>query len=107
VDVPEIDVEVLAERRAAGAPVFDVRQPHEYDDTHVPGAVLVPLAEVPDRVAEFPTDRPFYVICRSGGRSHTAAHFLLEHGRDATNVAGGTLAWVAAGKPTVTGPEPG
>ena len=106
-DVPEIDVEALAEQQAGGASVVDVRQPDEYHEVHVPGAVLVPLGELADRVGELPTDRPVLVICRSGARSARAVAFLRETGVDATNVAGGTLAWLEAGLPTASGPEPG
>lgn len=98
-DVPEIDVDTLAERRAEGAPLFDVREPDEYDEAHVPGAVLVPLATVPDSLATFPTDGQVLVICASGGRSKRAVEFLRSNGVDAINVAGGTKAWLAAGKP--------
>lgn len=106
-DVPEIDVTELVERREAGVFLLDVRQPDEYDEGHVPGAVLVPLAEVPDRVAEVPAGEPVLVICRSGARSLRAAEFLVGAGIDATNVAGGTLAWIEAGQPVATGSAPG
>jgi rhodanese-related sulfurtransferase len=107
VDVPEIDVESLERFLAAGAPLIDVRQPDEYAEVHVTAAVLIPLAQVPERVDEVPRDAPVYVICRSGNRSRTASAFLIEQGIDATNVAGGTLAWLQAGKPAATGTGPG
>mgnify|MGYP000858092049 CR=1 FL=1 len=106
-DVPQIDVGQLAEAREAGAFVLDVRQPDEYDQAHVPGAVLVPLAEVPDRVAEIPPTGPIYVICRSGARSQRAAEHLRSLHLDARNVSGGTLAWIEAGYPVASGPEAG
>ena len=106
-DVPEIDVETLERYLAAGAPLIDVRQPDEYGEAHVPGAVLIPLGEVPERVDDVPRDVPVYLICRSGNRSRTASAFLLEQGIDATNVAGGMVAWLEAGKPAATGSEPG
>lgn len=102
-DIPEIDVDTLAERMEAGAPVFDVRQPDEYVEARVPGVVLVPLGEVPDRVEEFPTDGEVLVICRSGGRSAKAVEFLRGHGVDAVNVAGGTLAWIESGRSVESG----
>lgn len=102
-NVPEIDIETLSREKDGGAPVFDVRQPDEYEAGHVPGVSLVPLPEVPDRVAEFPTDETVYVICRSGGRSAKAVEFLRANGVDAVNVAGGTMAWVEAQKPADTG----
>jgi molybdenum cofactor guanylyltransferase len=97
VQVPETDITTLRQELDAGAPLFDVRQPDEYEQGHAPGARLVPLGEVPDRLGEFPTDQTVYVICRSGGRSGKAVEHLRANGVDAVNVAGGTLAWVEAG----------
>lgn len=105
--IGEISVEELEERRAAGAALFDVRESNEYTEAHVPGAVLVPLSELTSRVADFPSDTPLLLICRSGARSMQAAEFLAEHGRAVTNVAGGTLAWIATGRPVVSGPDAG
>lgn len=102
-DIPAIDIDELDQRLAEGAPVFDVRQPDEYTEAHVPGVTLVPLDQVPERVDEFPTDRTTYVICKSGGRSGKAVEFLRARGVDAVNVAGGTMAWIEAGKPVDTG----
>jgi rhodanese-related sulfurtransferase/molybdopterin-guanine dinucleotide biosynthesis protein A len=106
VEVPEVDIDEMARRRDGGAPVIDVRQPHEYVEAHVPGARLVPLAEVPERLDEVPADGPVLVICHSGGRSLKAAEFLRGRGVDAVNVAGGTTAWIESGRPTVTGESP-
>lgn len=105
-DVPEIDVETLERHLAAGAPLIDVRQPDEYAEAHVAGAVLVPLGQLPERLDDVPRDVPVYLICRTGNRSRTASAFLIEQGIDATNVAGGVVAWLGAGKPAVTGPDP-
>lgn len=102
-DVPEIDIDTLSARLETGAPVFDVRQPDEYEEAHVPGVRLVPLDQVPDRVDEFPTDGEVYVICKSGGRSAKAVEFLRGNGVDAVNVAGGTMGWMDAGRPVDTG----
>ncbi len=106
-DVPEVEITTFAERSASGAPVIDVREPDEYIAGHVPGAVLIPLGEVPERAAEVPADRTVYLICAKGGRSMRAAEHLAGLGRDVVNVAGGTTAWIEAGHPTVTGPTPG
>ncbi len=104
--VPEIDVAELARRRDAGAPVIDVRETDEWEEFRVPGAALIPLNEVPDRIDEVPTDRTVYVVCRSGGRSAKAVAFLRGHGLDAVNVAGGSLAWAEAGNVVDSGPGP-
>ena len=105
--VTEITVDELAERIDAGEPVFDVRRPDEYTNGHVPGAVLIPLDQVPDRVDEFPADGEFLVICHSGARSMRACEFLEPFGRSGVNVAGGTSAWIRSGRDVVVGDEPG
>ncbi|HYD10134.1 MAG TPA: NTP transferase domain-containing protein [Acidimicrobiales bacterium] len=101
-EVPEIDVAELARRHAAGAYVLDVRTPEEYAEAHVPGAVLLPLQELQERWEEVP-EGEVLVICKSGGRSMTAATALNGAGRTTTNVAGGTMAWIEAGHPVETG----
>jgi rhodanese-related sulfurtransferase len=105
-DVPEVDIEAFAALHAQGVPVVDVREPHEYEEAHVPGARLIPLGEVPDRAAEVPEGQTVYVVCAMGGRSLRAAEHLAGLGRDVVNVAGGTKGWIAAGHPTVAGTEP-
>lgn len=107
VTVPEIDVEALDAMRASGVKIIDVREPAEYVEAHVPGAVLIPLGSVPDHVPEFQADEPVYIICKSGGRSGRAVEWLAGQGVDTVNVAGGTMAWIQAGKPAVAGTEPG
>jgi rhodanese-related sulfurtransferase len=98
-DVPEIDVTELANRRADGAPLIDVRSPGEYAGGRVPGAQLIPLAEVAERIDEVPTDATVYVICARGPRSAKAVAHYRSCGIDAVNVAGGTVAWIDAGLP--------
>lgn len=98
VDVPEIDVAALADALAGGAVLIDVREPDEYEEARVPGGTLIPLATVPDRIADIPASGPVYVVCRSGGRSRKACEFLRARGVDAINVGGGTLAWIESGR---------
>ena len=101
--VPEIDVDELAKRQGDGSFVLDVRQPDEYVEAHVPGAVLIPLNELAARQDEIPADRPVLVICGSGPRSARAVEALRAAGYDATNVVGGTNAWIDAGFPVAEG----
>jgi rhodanese-related sulfurtransferase len=103
---PEIDVNELAERLRAGARLIDVREPDEYTRGHVPGALSVPLAAVPDQLDLFRGESPTYVICQGGGRSRRACEFVEAHGVDAVNVEGGTGAWIASGRETVSGDRP-
>jgi rhodanese-related sulfurtransferase len=107
VDVPEIDIAEAARRHGAGTPVFDVREPDEYIAGHVPGAPLIPLGEVAERVDEFPATGEVLIICKMGGRSAKAAEHLRRQGIDAINIAGGTTAWIDAGHRVVTGEAPG
>jgi rhodanese-related sulfurtransferase len=102
VSVPEIDVDELARRLAAGGVVVDVREPDEFGAGHVDGALLIPLADLAERVGELASTAPVHVICRSGPRSMRAAAFLAEHGFEAVNVEGGMMAWMLAGHPVVT-----
>lgn len=67
-----IDVQEASRRQAAGALVVDVRQPEEWRQGHAPGATLIPLGSLGNRVSEVPRDREVLLICRSGNRSGTA-----------------------------------
>ncbi len=106
-DVPEIDIAEAKVRHEAGTPVIDVRELDEYLDGHVPGAPLISLSTVPDRLADISTGGEVLIICKSGGRSRKAAEFLLAQGIQAVNIAGGTMAWIDAGHRVVTGEEAG
>ena len=102
---PEADIDELAAALDAGSPLVDVRTPDEYEDAHVPGAVLVPLDELSERAGEVPKGRRVYLICASGGRSLAAARALNQTGWDTVSVAGGTKGWMAEGRPVRQGPE--
>lgn len=101
----EVDLSQFEAAQAAGGFVVDVRQPHEYEEGHVPGAYLIPLAQVAARLSEIPTDQTIYVICASGVRSLTAARTMAAAGRDACSVAGGTVGWARGGLPLATGAD--
>ena len=78
--------------------VLDVREQWEYDEGHIPGVTLIPMGEVPDRLAEIPTDKEVIVTCRSGNRSGQITDYLRQQGFDNVhNMDGGILAWEAAG----------
>ena len=103
--VREVDVRELAAARRAGAVVVDVRESFEYVTGHVPGAILIPLGELPGRVHELPATGTIYVICAGGNRSRGAAGSLAAAGVDAVSVRGGTAAWIQSGGPVVRGPR--
>lgn len=99
-------MEELEAALAEGARVVDVRETDEYEAGHVAGAVHVALSTVPEHVAAFTGPGTTYVICRSGGRSMRACEYLAGEGVEAVNVAGGTMEWVAGGRPVVLGASP-
>ncbi len=103
---PEVGFDELASSLGSGAPLIDVRNPDEYEEMHVPGAVLLPLPELPQRAGEVPRDERVYVICGTGARSLAAAEALNNAGWDAVSVAGGTKGWAAEGRPVLAGPAP-
>ncbi len=78
--------------------VLDVREQWEYDEGHIPGVTLIPMGEVPARLAEIPTDKEVIVTCRTGNRSGQVTDFLRQNGFDNVhNMSGGIVAWEAAG----------
>jgi len=88
-------VKELKQRRDAGEEVFllDVREPYEYQIAQI-GGTLIPLNDVPLRLAEIPRDREVVVQCKSGGRSQRVAELLQQAGyAKVKNLAGGILAW--------------
>lgn len=99
----EVGVDELEQALANGAHLVDVRQPDEYEEGHIPGAVLVPLGDVPDSLESFLPAGPNYLVCKSGGRSMRACEYLADRGFEVINVAGGTMAWQTSGRGTVTG----
>jgi len=90
--------------REAGAFVLDVRQPEEWAAVHIPGATLIPLGDLPSRLAEVPKDQEVVVVCHSGNRSAKGRDILLGAGYPSvTSMTGGMTAWSAAGYPTASG----
>jgi thioredoxin 1 len=99
----EVDLDTFAAALEAGATVVDVRRPDEFVTAHVPGARLIPLEELGERLHEIPRDQRVYVICAVGARSLAAAEALASAGWDAVSVAGGTDRWAEEGRPVLTG----
>ncbi|MET9315875.1 rhodanese-like domain-containing protein [Kribbella sp. NPDC003505] len=95
----EIDPDRLATALRSTATVVDVREPREYADGHVPGAVNIPMGRLPGRIDEIDRSAPVYVVCATGNRSSAMTQLLIGAGFDAYNVAGGTSAWIRSGHP--------
>jgi len=100
----EISVKQAASKKVAGAYILDVRELHEFVQGHVPGAVMIPLNQLKDRVNELPKDKEIVVICFSGGRSMIGLEILRKAGYEkSSSLAGGMGAWKTAGYPTKIG----
>ena len=103
--VEELSVEVVAERlkRApASLVLLDVREPWERELAVIEPSLHIPMAEVPARIQELPTDREIVVYCHGGARSAMIAGFLEHHGfPSVANLAGGIDAWSVDVDPTV------
>lgn len=95
---PTVDLAALP----ADLYLLDVREDDEWQAGHAPDAVHLALSELTARTEEVPADRDVYVICRAGARSEQATSYLNHLGCTALNVAGGMLAWEAAGLPMVS-----
>lgn len=82
--------------------LLDVREIWEVAIAALPGAVHIPMGEVPDRLSEIPQDRDVVVMCKAGGRSMNVARFLESRGYDRViNLSGGILAWSATVDPAI------
>ncbi len=78
-----------------GAILVDVRTEQEHERGAIPGAILVPVDELRDRIGEIPPG-PVVVHCAVGLRGHTAARILSQAGRpDVRNLDGGYRTWHA------------
>ena len=95
-DVEPVELHQILETCVDGdcPEIVDVREPWEYQQGHVPGALLIPLGQLSMRVSELNPERPVAVICATGNRSQSAAALLGQKGfKTVYNVTGGTSAW--------------
>lgn len=99
--IPTIELSNVPTPLPDGLPVLDVREDDEWAAGHIDGAVHIPLAELPARLADVPSDQTL-VVCKAGGRSARAVAYLHQQGYDVVNLAGGMLDWEAAGRPMVS-----
>lgn len=99
--IQRISPEQAQELAKQGAKIVDVREPHEWQGGHVPGATHVPLGSfVRDPLAHVGEGKTLF-ICAHGQRSLTAAMVSERAGApgELYNVEGGTVGWARAGLP--------
>ena len=75
--------------------ILDVRTQEEFDEKHIPGAILIPDYEIEEKAPEMLTDKDqlLLVYCRSGRRSKEAAQALVELGYTNIKEFGGIIDW--------------
>ncbi|WP_425295364.1 rhodanese-like domain-containing protein [Nocardia abscessus] len=108
--VPSVTVEDVPAEFDGSAPasadtprpiLLDVREDDEWQLGHAPGALHIPMVDVPARIDELSYDAELYVVCRQGGRSLQVVEYLTHIGYEAIQVRGGMVAWQRAGRPLV------
>ena len=73
--------------------LIDVREAHEFQAGHAPGAKNLPLSTLEQGYKELKPDHEHHVICQGGVRSASACQFLSAQGLTVTNVEGGMNVW--------------
>ena len=111
-EIREVTTHEVLHIQRIGNPIVDVREPEEFADGHIPGAVNIPLGRLEIEVGSHPAvveragephslrERPVVLYCLSGGRSARAAAALRRLGfSNPVSLAGGILAWTGDGHP--------
>lgn len=74
--------------------LIDVREPSEFKDGYLKGAVNIPLGQLENRLQEIPKEKDVVVYCRSGRRSAEASGILVKNGyQKVFNLEGGIMNW--------------
>lgn len=103
---PPLEITVEEARDLLARPdaplLLDVREADEVAHCRIPGSVHIPMAEIPSRIGELPTDRLILAQCHHGGRSMRVTQFLRSQGFDkVSNLKGGIDRWSVVVDPTV------
>ena len=91
---PEEARAYMAEHSEGTYTLLDVRQLREYEESRIPGATLIPLPQLSDRLQDLDPKKPVLAYCAIGGRSRAAAQLLAGKGfKEVYNLKGGIKAW--------------
>jgi adenylyltransferase/sulfurtransferase len=103
-DCPESSPGDARDKAGRGAILLDVREPIEWSRIRIDGAMLIPLRELPGRLAELARDREIVCYCATGIRSAHAAKILRDDGFERVfNLSGGIKRWAGEGHPVIRG----
>lgn len=97
--------ELLRRARAGDVVVIDVRPAVEYAAGHIPGAVSIPIDDLPARLDDLPADTEVVAYCRGAYCvfAHDAVRLLTAHGRRARRLVDGMLEWRLDDRPVAVG----
>ena len=98
--IPTIGINDVPDPLPPDLEVLDVREDLEWQHGHIAAATHIPLGDLSGRLDEVPSGR-LLVVCRVGGRSAQAVHYLRAGGHDAVNLRGGMIDWADARRPMV------
>ena len=75
--------------------ILDTREQDEFDEGHIPGAILIPYTEIENKAEEMLPDKDnlILVYCRSGRRSKIASESLAKLGYTSVKEFGGIIDW--------------
>jgi rhodanese-related sulfurtransferase len=73
--------------------ILDVREPGEFRGGHIPGAVNIPLEQLPNRISELDKKKKVLAVCLSGGRASKAAVLLESRGYKVKSMVEGMSKW--------------
>ncbi len=91
-EITPIEVKELLEN-GSNLNLIDVREADEVATGIIPGAIHIPLGEIPERTEELDQSKPYIMVCKAGGRSARAVQYLEAQGYDVTNMTGGMMEW--------------
>lgn len=107
ITIPEVTPEKMQEaaENKSGALIIDVRTPEEYARGHIASSQLIPIDDLPQKIADVVPDKNalVYVYCFSGSRSAPAVQLMLRTGyKNVYHMPSGLLAWRQKGFPLTT-----
>ena len=91
--VNEVEISVAETLAETGHRYVDVRYEEEWEDGHIPGAILLPLTDIRERMGELDRSGKFITYCLSGKRSAVAAMILKANGYDTVCMKDGLREW--------------
>jgi rhodanese-related sulfurtransferase len=103
-EIGEIEPAELKQRLERGEPlaVLDVREPEEIAIAPFPGALEIPMGDIPSRLAELDPDAEWVIVCHHGIRSAQVAIYLARNGFErVSNLTGGIDAWALEVDPAI------